>query len=257
MKLLTYNISWESVTGQYNTQEKNKKKFMCLNQPFPTKCLANIIENIKNNYGDIMALQEVAKYKYILSKMRISLPHNYKYVHHISRKNNIVTLYNANIIKHHFSYKNEFKIKRPYIISFFNSNNNYFFVINVHFPHYDDFTEDKKKFFYDSLDGIIDNLNKIKNDNSNLENKFINSNFIIMGDFNMIIDFDIKLNIFNKTISFTKSENINTCCDVINGKNFYKQFDNILTSFNNIKYNDIKNIKYPASDHKIFTANIL
>lgn len=62
-----------------------------------------------------------------------------------------------------------------------------------------------------------------------------------MGDFNMIIDFDIKLNIFDKIISFTKSKNINTCCDVINGKIFYKQFDNILTSFNNIKYNDVKN----------------
>lgn len=73
-----------------------------------------------------MVLQEVAKYKYILSKINDSLPYDYNYVHHNSRKNNIITLYNTNIIKHLFSYKNKFMIKGPYIISFFSSENDYF-----------------------------------------------------------------------------------------------------------------------------------
>ena len=148
--ILSYNISWESMTGNVsiwplcsnNTDKSNPKN--------NSVCISNIGKVINDNKTDFVTLQEAGEYKKLLSvSPRLSMM---KYKTHKSGLNVIVTFWN-NTYKFIKKITGEFDIGRPWMAIIFS---NGICLINVHCGHYNSnkVTEKLKKLIKNINDNI-------------------------------------------------------------------------------------------------------
>ena len=257
--ILTYNVFYAAILGD----EKLMNHCNINSNNICAKNIANIILNghrpiLNVDTLDFILLQEITKdqwmylYKYLDKEdKQFNLKYNIIKRDSLPKSGNI-TLYNK--IKYKFiskkytywinkNYKNSDPRFIYYNLFKRNSDNKYFLVINLWFPH-------EQTRVYKSYSNIIENV-------KNYMSKYKNLNIIIGGDFNYKPKKkDIK-NISNNifyTIDDIKID-IKTCC--FNNLSYWSDF--IFTSIsNNIKYfiPDIRkyyinkvNNNYYASDH--------
>lgn len=166
LKILTYNISWESMTGRVkdwslcsNNEEKNHPKHYSV-------CISNIARVINENPTDFINLQESTNYHLLIEQIPNLKKMKYKF--HKSGLDEMVTFWNpAKYTLEKFK-GGEFEVDRPYMCLYFKEK---LCLVNVHFGHYKD-------------EGEVEHLNKMI---ENLELKKYHDNgyrVIIAGDFN-------------------------------------------------------------------------
>lgn len=245
IRVLSWNISWEAMTG---------KNFGTKCGVSPNKCLNNVSNFIKNNGliqpFDFIGLQEASKYYDIRIKSGISsimteihykpgiedavLFYNNKY-----KLNNIL----PNVIKGNLYDKTRgaFSNGRPFIIGFFENN---LCVISLHAGHngmgnFDEIEDAMKKQFSTNY----------STDYNKIVNRLKTWDLIIMGDFN--------INLKNTTFfgrNLNGKHNTGTCCDTNLTANTNAPYDQILTSFSTITTNIYQ--EKDASDHLPVIAEI-
>lgn len=232
---LSYNISWESMSGSVkdwdlcsNNTDKNNPKHNSI-------CISNIGTVINENKTDFVTLQEAGDYKKLLAICpHLSTMH---YKTYKSGLNVIVTFWNN---KYKFIKKitGEFSKGRPWMAIIFSGE---LCVINVHFGHYKHYEE------YNKLKSIIHDIKHELADT----NIFI-KRYIIAGDFN----YDIKklsnnsgkINLDN-IIFYYHPKHLLTCC-----VRRITHYDHIIDSYKTPNKIFIPNVKYMASDHKPIIA---
>jgi endonuclease/exonuclease/phosphatase family metal-dependent hydrolase len=188
----------------------------------------NINKLLNKKTYDFIFLQEVANKKKLLK----DLDSNYNIITHKSGPENIVSLINK-------KYKitkilgGQFISGRPFLVILLTNNllTNNLCLINVHLPHITNLDNELKKI-----------SNYLLNNNINLTNYRI----IFGGDFNIVINKNIKF--MNKKL-YTSTK-YNTCC----GSTLKYKFDYILDSDNKILetklfYPQKNKIMLPSSDH--------
>lgn len=226
MKLLTYNLSWESMTGQKdwgicNSTDKNNKRYFMI-------CINNIADIIDKRDNDIIALQEAANYKKLIESSNRLQQMDY----HInsSGKEDMITFWNKKYKLNNFI-DGEFENGRPYTILLFDE----FIIINVHMGHYN------KNIVYNKLEHIINVLNIYLNNKK--------KRVIIMGDFNFDLSkFGSKLKLKNYSFNFDNNK-IKTCCSSTNENNYKINTDNILDTKSIPITHTIKYDNLLRSDH--------
>lgn len=280
-KVLSYNISWEAMTGLISKMIKIK----C--QPegsdSTTKCLSNIKKFIhteinSNNY-DIIGLQEASNWRRMVTD---DILKKYNYVASTVKNEDMITLYDKNKLTLDadlgasvvISYMED--VGRPIMILFFN---NSLCVINVHAGHHNDILKisehitktvsgEKIKYGeinpgYKTSDASSSVTEKPNYNFNEIKRKLKTYNIIILGDMN----YDMNSHIRKKTLFNINIDNeprflytdvstpyVNTCCDETFGlkniKHKYKN-DHILASSKNIKFIQYDRIKIPSpsSDH--------
>ena len=232
IKILSYNISWESMSGSV------KNWSLCSNNTNPNDpkhnsvCVGNISEVFWQEV-DFITLQESTDFKKLieispqLKKMKCEV--------HNSGLDVMTTFWKPKY-KLLYTIKGEFEKNRPWMATVFSCG---ICLINVHFGHYN--TNDEYRKTEKMLFTIKEEISKKK---SIIDVK----RFIISGDFN----YDIK--------NFGDSKNNIT----INGTKFYYHPKHILTCcIKRRKHNDhvidsmtrpidisIPEVNYMASDHK-------
>uniref|UniRef100_A0A6C0CAT3 Endonuclease/exonuclease/phosphatase domain-containing protein n=1 Tax=viral metagenome TaxID=1070528 RepID=A0A6C0CAT3_9ZZZZ len=177
MKVLTYNISWESMTGRRtdwpfcnnNNDPSNSRHYM--------HCVENIATMIDNNGPyDFIGLQESANYK-LLIKQSATLQ-TMKFKAHKSGPEDMVSFWDP--IKHTLvdSVSGQFQSGRPWSALFFEDN---ICFLNVHAGHYNfiDLTRHLLKVVM-LLEKHVEKSKKVKPD----------FRIIMAGDFNNIINKD-------------------------------------------------------------------
>jgi len=247
--ILTYNISWESMTG-------SKPDWVLCSNNVDTKhpkhknvCVNNISNVINENPTDFICLQEAANYNLLISQ----IPHmqKMKYKEHKSGLENMVTFWDPKKFTFSKVVCGEFETGRPYMAIY--SNAHKLCVVNVHFGHYNDEGE----------------LEKMQNMSTHLKLDYYHIKkgyrIIIAGDFNNNIkklckkysgkagnlskvvnncNSALQLNINNINF-FVNSKDIKTC--QINRRVHY---DHIIDTNAPILNIYIPNVEYMASDHK-------
>jgi hypothetical protein len=210
MKILSFNVSWESMTGKKSewglcnnkTDRSNPKHYMnCINN------VANLIDD--NGDYDFVSLQEAANYKKIIDNSKILKKMN----NHvgISGKEEIVTFWNEKYKLLNYI-DGDFESGRPYNILIFRQ----LIIINVHLGHYN------KEILYNKLRKPIGNIN--------MYNGFKPKRIIMMGDFNGELQkyFGSKLKL-NQYTFYINKKIILTCCSNIAKENKYtQQVDHII-----------------------------
>jgi hypothetical protein len=233
LKILTYNVSWQSTSGTQHgwplcnndTDETNERHF--------SKCVTHIVNIIDSNGPyDFVCLQEITNFDFIIKKSK-TLP-LMKYSMHKSGPEQIVTFWDK---KFHLveNYNGEFKPGRPYQITIFKEN---ICLINLHLPHSNKIM--LKKYLEHMFQSVNPNLK--------------NYRFVMAGDFNYVLnDPNPKIG-FLPTMSLVNTKfyisptQIQTCC--VPPFNTYKlQFDHVVDSFDVPMLVSSPTVNYPASDH--------
>jgi hypothetical protein len=231
IKVLTYNISWESMTG--------KKDWHLCNSTNPKDdkyygiCRTNVVNVFDSDNYDFILLQEASNYLDLINESKILK--TMKYAHHKSGKEDMVTFWDSkkyNLIE---QITGQFEKGRPWQILRFAEEVS---VFNLHAPHL-------------KRNELISAINKILFKYPKLTVYRV----IIGGDFNYFLNKkksepknSIKLD--NKI--YYMSENIvPSCCNRY--KNFNKQIDYILDGNRPIKVYSPET-HYLASDHKPIVA---
>ena len=162
MKILSYNISWECMTNSSHGSAGSLGK-LCVDD----LCLENVASyinyvNKRLNFLDIIALQEVANEKKLLSKIQ---SHERVYLTKKSKSGaeTMITCYNKKL-KLLGSYCGSFKKGRPYQILEFSK----FFFVNLHYCNRGDNCDLQKSLSY--------GFSKLKSE----KNKVV----FVAGDFN-------------------------------------------------------------------------
>jgi endonuclease/exonuclease/phosphatase family metal-dependent hydrolase len=166
LKVLTYNISWESMTGEVsnwglcsNNKDKNNPKHHSV-------CVRNIASVINENPTEFVCLQEATNYHLLFEK--IPRLYKMKYKVHKSGFDQMVTFWNPSKYTIEKFKCGEFEINRPYMCLYFKEK---ICLVNVHFGHYKD-------------KGELENMNKMI-DYLELKKYYDNGyRVIIAGDFN-------------------------------------------------------------------------
>jgi hypothetical protein len=193
MKILTYNLSWESMTGQQkdwiycnNDSTKSSPKFF-------EKCINNMVTMIDNNAPyDFVALQEASNYKLLLEKSNY-LEENMDYRVGKSGRENIITFWDPTKYKLIKSINGSFQVGRPWTILIFQ---NGLCFINLHAGHYH---------FFVLMQKLASLITIIKNHID------INTYRIIMaGDFNNIINENYTKLMLARKKFFVNERRINT-----------------------------------------------
>ena len=239
ISILSYNISWESMSG------KVKNWALCSNNTNPKNpkhssvCVSNIGKVINENPTDFITLQEATDYKKLLRECpRLS---KMEYKVHNSGLDVIVTFWDAKY-KLHSNILGDFEHERPWMANIFT---NGLCLINVHFGH--NSSSDEYKHLANMMKKLIARIEKEK------EKDKINCNrYIISGDFNYDIkDFGDKKSIINLDgIRFYHHpKHILTCCISRRCHN-----DHVIDSYKSPLDINIPNVDYMASDHKPIIA---
>lgn len=203
MRILTYNVSWQSMTGDpgwkfcnNNTNPIDNKYFM--------KCVKNVAKLIdENSPYDFVLLQEASNYKKIISESKYLQSMEFEI--HKSGPENMVTFWDGAKYKLDSKLVGEFAKGRPWQALEFNGD---LTVVNIHTPH-------------QRVPILINKLNKLM---INISENNPSNRFIIGGDFNN----DIGLTIDLARITFhNSSESVATCCAPSNIK---LNFDHVLDS---------------------------
>ena len=221
IKLITYNISWKSMTGLdrnwnlCNTRDEKDRRWVGV-------CVDNIKNTIDNKKYDFILLQEATNYKKLIEGSKY-LKHM-QYLHSKSGKDEIITFWNKKYIPLNYKY-GEFKRGRPWQYVEFKE----FTLINIHAPHI-------------SLDNLLLHLAEIIN--------HINNRIIIGGDFNNMID-KKKIKINGRTF-YNDNKMLYTCCQP---NNLHYYFDHIIDTKKTPHIN-IKKVKLLSSDHLPITGRL-
>jgi endonuclease/exonuclease/phosphatase family metal-dependent hydrolase len=235
ISILSYNISWESMSGRI------KDWALCSNNTNPkhpkhnSVCVSNIGKVINQNPTDFITLQEATDYK----KLIIECPRLNKmdYKVHNSGLDVIVTFWDAKY-KLHSNIVGEFEHERPWMANIFT---NGLCLINVHFGHYS--SNGEYKHLANMMKKLIARIEK---------DKITCNRYIISGDFNYDIkDFGDKKGIINLDgIRFYHHpKHILTCCISRRCHN-----DHVIDSYKAPLDIYIPNVDYMASDHKPIIA---
>lgn len=252
IKILSYNVSWESMIGHRDDCGDCKK---------------NIIKVFNDNICDFFLIQEASNFDDVEFKDMTKL-------YHKSGPEDSIIYYNNSykLISH---INGEFEVGRPYIIASFEKDGNNIIIINVHLPN------DSPKYFkiitqsmideFKSIiqppyptDDIIKNflvkIKQIKMIEKDLQHIDRSTKIIIGGDFNF--DFIPNYPIQISDINFTKEkESLNTCCDffvegdismIINKLDHFLITDNLQF----LDFNYATTIKPKHSDHLPIVATI-
>jgi hypothetical protein len=253
--ILSYNVSWESMTGDVsnwtlcsnNTNIKNPKHYsVCVNN------IANVINDYESsnseNRLDFITLQEATNYQKLIEQSPILQKMNYET--HISALDQIITFWTPSY-KLLYTLKGEFEKGRPWMCTLFDSG---ICLINLHMGHYDhhEVYLHIEKMIFKVKDEIKKEIKK------EIIKKNVNMNqirYIVSGDFNYNIkDFGNKNNtiIINGTRFYYNPKNILTCC--IKRRRHY---DHVIDSFNKPIDITIPKVSYMASDHKPILVKLL
>lgn len=251
IKIISYNISWESMSGSVkdwtlcsnNTNPNNPKhNSVCVNniaQVFQQDFL-NSISKYNNNDIDFITLQESSDFKKLIELSPQLKKMNYE-AHNSSL--DVITTFWMPKYKLLHTIKGEFEKGRPWMATIFNNGNNgnngknIICLINVHFGHYK-YNEEYRK-----MEKMLFTIKE-----EILIQKYIVNRFIISGDFNYNIKEFGNSNkniIINGTKFYYNPKNILTCC--IKRK---KHYDHIIDSMAKPINIIIPKVKYMASDHK-------
>ena len=238
IKILSYNISWESTSGKKtswplcsnNTNPNNPKHY--------TVCIMNISKVITDNPVDFITLQEASDYKKLMNEAQVLKTMNH--ITHSSGLDFMVTFWNKKY-KLQKTVKGEFETGRPWMACLFT---NGICLINVHFGHYDQQGE---------ISMITTMLEKVISSISNSVKRVI-----ISGDFNYnikdlwknnlgkknMLDIPIPNNNLGLKLHFHE-KHILTCCVARR-----RHYDHVLDSKSSPLDIQIPNVNYMASDHK-------
>jgi hypothetical protein len=147
------------------------------------------------NIYDFIGLQEASNYEQIFKGLLLKNP-NYRYTHHTSGLEDMITIYDSSRFKLDYISTGEFDSGRPHQILYLSEcrTNNKFIVINLHAPHTifnkNKFSTELTKNMHLAIIGDDTNMENI-NIKINTQNitKYINDNAkifntIVMGDFN-------------------------------------------------------------------------
>ncbi len=182
MHILTYNLSWRSMTGDPTSKICNSND---INNPnYYGICQDNVLSVVSKFPYSIIAFQEASHFIELVKKSEKLKTMNYLY--HYSDMNDMVTFYDPSIELLYYSV-GEFEKGRPYQILYFKK----FCFINVHAGHY------SKKGLKHKIDTLFKNTN-IKA-----------TRVIIAGDFNSDLDEKEK---FGSYTFYNAKNKINTCC---------------------------------------------
>ena len=236
IKILSYNISWESTSGKKtswplcsnNTNPNNPKHY--------TVCVMNISKVITDNPVDFITLQEASDYKKLVNEAPVL-----KTMYHITHSSGLdfmVTFWNKKY-KLQKTVKGEFEKGRPWMACLFT---NGICLINVHFGHYDQ--QGEISMITTMLEKVISSTvigNKVKR-------------VIISGDFNYnikdlgekkgMLDIQIPNNDLGLKLHFHE-KHILTCC-----VSRRRHYDHVLDSKSSPLDIQIPTVNYMASDHK-------
>ena len=265
INILSYNISWESMTGSVsdwtlcsnNTNKNNPKHYsVCVSN------IANVINNNINNNNDnynsldFITLQEATNYDKLIEQSPVLK--KMKYETNMSVLDTIITFWNPNYTLL-YTIKGEFEKGRPWMATLFT---NGICVINVHMGHY---TKDIKYYKLEVL------LFSIKDHIMKKGDSKIVKRYIISGDFNYNIkefgkkENTNKIKIKNKTNNNYNNSKINNKYSLfINGTKFYyhskhiltccikrsTHYDHVIDTLNAPVNIQIPKVNYMASDHK-------
>jgi hypothetical protein len=240
IRIFSYNISWESMTGKKphwelctnNTDKKHPKHF--------SVCVGNIAQVIEENDTDFVCLQEATDfYKLINNSPRLK---SMKFKEHNSGLDDMVTFWKPEY-KLLYTIVGEFEKGRPWLATVFKDG---LCLINVHFGHYSDSDE------LALLDLMVKTVEK-----GMQKMRTVVKRVIISGDFNFNIkdfgtkEFDNKKNEIkiNNRIFYHNPKHILTCC--IRRRRHY---DHVIDSFGVPKDIYIPDVHYMSSDHKPIVA---
>lgn len=235
LNIISYNISWESMSGlkpkwtlcNNNTNINDPKHFsVCVNN------VSSVFDTASSQL-DFVTLQEATDFKKLIKESpRLK---NMNYLVHSSELDFIVTFWNKKY-KLQNNINGEFEKGRPWLATLFT---NGICLINVHMGHYD--TEEQFNMMEKMFIHIKSKIkNKIKS-----EKKI---RYIISGDFNYDIKkFGNSRNYFmlDNTILYFNTKHILTCC--INRR---KHNDHVIDSLESPINITIPKVNYMASDHK-------
>ena len=259
MNVLSYNISWESMTGSVsdwtlcsNNSNKNHPKHYSV-------CVTNIANVINDNDTslDFITLQEATNYEKLIEQSPVLKKMHYET--HSSELDNLVTFWKSNC-KLLYTIKGEFEKGRPWMATVFT---NGICLINVHMGHY------TKEIEYYKLEVLLFTVKEyiMKKGDAKLVKRYI-----ISGDFNYNIkEFGKKeQNSNSKTNNNNKDKNKNNMKTIIkhslfiNGTKFYyhpkhiltccikrsTHYDHVIDTLDNPVDIQIPKVNYMASDHK-------
>lgn len=247
ISILSYNISWESVSGSdkkwslcnNNTDKSNPKHFsVCVNN------ISSVFDN--NNILDFITLQEATDYHKLINES--SRLKNMKYEVHKSGLDTIVTFSDS---KYKLQNKivGEFEDGRPWMATLYKSGTiDRLCIVNVHMGHYN--TEEEFNKLVEMMIEIKKGI-EIKEIKENKRNKI---RYIISGDFNYNIkEFGDSRNSFklDNTKFYFNPTHILTCC--INRR---KHNDHVIDSLRSPIDITIPKVNYMASDHKPILVEI-
>lgn len=230
LRVLSYNICWESTSGAQEDWVLCSNNTNLKNPKHNSVCISNIATVIDENNTDFVALQEANDYiKLIKLSPRLQ---KMEFKKHKSGLDCVVSFWDKCF---HLIDKiaGAFEIGRPWLALFFS---NGLCFINVHFGHY----STKDELYH--LNNMVGKINKkIAKENLNVKR------WIIAGDFN----YDIKHLGKNGIIKlengrfYYKTKHILTCCI-----NRIKHYDHIIDTYSTPKDIFIPNVNYMSSDHK-------
>lgn len=254
MRIFSYNISWESMTG-------NKSDWMlCSNNKDKTSdrhnsvCISNIASVINNNPADFVLLQEASNFKELILKNSVLESMNYEV--HKSGNEQMVSFWNSKY-KKIFVLKGEFEVGRPWMAIIYS---NGLCVINIHMGHYT--AEVVKRNLADIIKKItlkqkiiktqkksLNLLNKkvFQDTKKNKKNSIRVNRIVIGGDYNYDIkklSKNLRL-VLNNTSFYHHPKKILTCCI-----RRTTHFDHVLDSMKPPHDIFIPDVEYMASDHK-------
>ena len=261
IKILSYNISWESMSGSVKNWSLCSNNSNRNNPKHNSVCVSNIADVFKQELGagvdkshtqtvsknnnnnrnlDFITLQESTDFKKLielspqLKKM--------KYEVHNSGLDVMTTFWKSKYTLL-YTIKGEFEKGRSWMATVFNSG---LCLINVHFGHYNTNEEYRK---------MEKMLFTIKEEISKKKSAIDIKRFIISGDFNYNIkDFGDS----NKTIKINGTKfhyhpkKILTCCIKRN-----KHYDHVIDSMARPININIPTVKYMASDHKPILVEVV
>ena len=212
MKILTYNVSWESMTGKKkdwlycnNDTDKSNPKFF-------KKCITNVADVInKNGPYDFVALQEASNYRLLINESE----HLQIMKHKIGRSGseNIITFWDPVKYKLIKSINGSFQTGRPWTALIFENN---LCFVNIHAGHYHFFALTQK------LAELISTLKKYIEIND--------YRIVIAGDFNNIINENYTKLILSDKKFFMSKKRINTIRRFSSKDQM--QFDHVIDSKN-------------------------
>ena len=256
MKVLTYNICFEQVTGQLGLQKKDSKMH-CINQKFPNQCFLNVIKNmrVQDMRYDFIGLQESSYFNNIhdqINDIMFQKTNTRNYYSMISMKSgseDMVTFYNAHKYTPIYTFKSEVKNGRPVLTTVFNER---VIVINAHFSHRGD-----------AIDFVVwlKKLNHFLERNPHIIPCFKDFRIVMLGDFNnelkskvnLLIDVRTKTGHFKflrRLYQHPNFKKTKTCCVDKKSKRNAFYIDQIFDSYDYPLMTSVIYPKHqPSSDH--------